>query len=104
MAGLSRIVGAALSVAWVLACGPGGGGGEASPCGNGMQDGTETAIDCGGGCGLCPGSPCAAPVECASLVCNGTCVEGNCQDGVRNNYELGVDCGGSCGGCAVGKK
>lgn len=40
-------------------------------CGNGVQDGAELAVDCGGG--LCPGCPegtaCGAGVDCATEAC-----------------------------------
>lgn len=41
-------------------------------CYNGLQDGQETAVDCGGpDCITCP-----------------------CEDGIQNNEETGIDCGG----------
>lgn len=51
-------------------------GGTCVPCTctNGIQDGTETGIDCGGSC-----NPCTS-----------------CYDGIQNGTETGVDCGGSC--------
>ena len=42
-------------------------------CGDGLQNGIETQVDCGGEC-LCPGgSMCTAAEECASSECAGTC-------------------------------
>jgi len=46
-------------------------GGGAS-CFNGIKDGDETGVDCGGAC-----APCAT-----------------CDDGIKNGQETGVDCGG----------
>ena len=46
------------------------------PCNNGILDGDETSIDCGG--------PDCLP-----------CVE-TCYDGIQNQGEEGVDCGGPC--------
>ncbi|MCH7578564.1 MAG: hypothetical protein IH822_12380, partial [Chloroflexi bacterium] len=74
-------------------------------CANGLQDGNETDIDCGGGtCALCnPGRDCGAASDCGSAVCDtaGTdkCIAGNCSDSVVNGSETDVDCGGSCSGC-----
>ncbi len=48
-----------------------GSGGNAS-CFNGVQDGDETGVDCGGSCAPCP----------------------TCDDGIQNGGETGVDCGG----------
>lgn len=42
-------------------------------CFNGLQDGDETGVDCGGSC-----APCAT-----------------CDDGIKNGDETGIDCGGS---------
>jgi len=51
-------------------------GGPCTPCQcvNGIQDGGETGVDCGGPCAVCP----------------------SCFDGIQNGTETGVDCGGSC--------
>ena len=42
-------------------------------CFNGIKDGDETNVDCGGSC-----APCAT-----------------CDDGIKNGDEEGIDCGGS---------
>ena len=47
-------------------------------CFDGIQNGNETAVDCGGDCAPCP----------------------TCDDGIKNGDEDGVDCGGSCEPCA----
>ncbi|MEO0404575.1 MAG: hypothetical protein AAF193_06865, partial [Bacteroidota bacterium] len=57
-------------------------GGDCGPCDqsfNGIQDGDETGIDCGG----------STMVDCAEL----------CNDGLFNGLEEGVDCGGPCDDC-----
>lgn len=48
-------------------------------CNDGIQNGDETGIDCGGSC-----SPCAT-----------------CSDGIQNQGETGVDCGGPCPPCTT---
>src|SRR5215510_13577462 len=83
-------------------------------CDDGIKNGNETAVDCGGpagtGCGavrLCPvGQACQAGTDCVSGVCEGsTCGEGDCFDGFENGDESDVDCGGNeCELCAAGKK
>ena len=50
-----------------------------SSCNDGIQNGTETGVDCGGECPACP----------------------TCTDGVMNGTETGVDCGGSCTPCST---
>ena len=51
---------------------------SSATCSDGIQNGGETGIDCGGSC------PNACPEEAT------------CDDGVQNGDEEGVDCGGSC--------
>lgn len=46
-------------------------------CTDGVQNGNETGVDCGGSCQACP----------------------TCTDGVQNGDETGVDCGSSCAPC-----
>ncbi len=81
----------------------------ASSCGDGVQDGDETGLDCGGSCTTkCPLGPgCNVNADCVSGICNATthlCVASQCQDGVRNGTETDIDCGGTCGGsCQVGQ-
>ncbi|MEL6536793.1 MAG: family 31 carbohydrate-binding protein, partial [Bacteroidota bacterium] len=50
----------------------GGGGGTNPTCTDGLQNGDETGVDCGGSCAACP----------------------TCSDGNQNGDETGVDCGG----------
>jgi len=52
----------------------------AATCSDGIQNGNETGIDCGGSCPACPPVP-------------------SCNDGVQNGNETGIDCGGSCPAC-----
>ncbi|MBK6513889.1 MAG: DUF4215 domain-containing protein [Polyangiaceae bacterium] len=53
-------------------------------CSNGVDDGLETDIDCGGGvCGTCAvGDSCGGPSDCTSDTCvNNVCVAPGCGDG-----------------------
>ena len=52
---------------------------DPSTCDDGLHNGDEGGVDCGGSC-----------PDCAT-----------CRDGVRNGDETGPDCGGSCPGCVV---
>ncbi len=78
------------------------------PCMDGVLDGNETDVDCGGGtcppCGV--GLMCKVGTDCTSGACDAlvhTCLGPQCSDGVKDGNETDVDCGGSCGACAVGK-
>ena len=67
---------------------------------DGVKNGTETDIDCGGTSGvLCASSKaCLANTDCGGT--NATCNAGfcrNCGDGVKNGNETDQDCGGICG-------
>jgi len=56
----------------------------APTCTDGIQNGDETGVDCGGtSCAACPPAP-------------------TCTDGIQNGDETGVDCGGSCAACPSG--
>lgn len=81
-------------------------------CANGVKDGDEINVDCGGACGKCAGDPCAGVDECKS----GECKSGLCTapignpavpgptNGVKDNGETDVDCGGAnAPACAAGK-
>ncbi|MFO0760678.1 MAG: hypothetical protein U0359_29640 [Byssovorax sp.] len=78
-------------------------------CSDGIKNGTETDIDCGGGtCPLCAnGKTCGSLVDCQSASCaSGVCaaIVPTCTDGVKNGSETDIDCGGgTCGKCANGK-
>lgn len=53
---------------------------NSTDCTNGVQDGNEIGIDCGGDCPVCE----------------------TCSDGILNQDEVGIDCGGAdCGPCAI---
>ena len=81
-------------------------GGSAPTCTDGVQNGSETGVDCGG-------SDCAPCATCNDGVQNGSetgvdcggpdCAPcATCNDGVQNGSETGVDCGGSdCAPCAT---
>jgi Pregnancy-associated plasma protein-A/Secretion system C-terminal sorting domain len=61
------------------------GGSTAPTCTDGIQNGDETGVDCGGS--SC--SPCVTPPTCT--------------DGIQNGDETGIDCGGSnCAPCNTG--
>jgi len=68
-------------------------GGDCDPCDNppdptcddGIQNGNETGVDCGGDCDPCDNPP--GPT---------------CDDGIQNGNETGVDCGGDCTPCDNG--
>ncbi|MEM9860598.1 MAG: hypothetical protein AAF938_03180, partial [Myxococcota bacterium] len=97
----------------LLACGdavdPGDGSLDAASCVDGVQNGDETDVDCGGTCRACDiGLRCAMNADCESLVCmEDRCTESTaqarCDDGAQNGDETGVDCGGTCRGCANGE-
>lgn len=57
------------------------GSGSSPTCSDGVQNGDEEGVDCGGSnCAPCP----------------------SCNDGVQNGNETGVDCGGDCSPCGGG--
>lgn len=68
---------------------------------DGVKNGTETDVDCGGTSGtLCASNKiCIADTDCGGA--NATCAGGlcrNCSDTVKNGNETDIDCGGICGG------
>ncbi len=77
--------------------------GECDPasCTDGVKNGQETDIDCGGGCKPCDSDKaCKAGGDCTSGVCADKGTGQKCQppsntDGVKNGTETGVDCGGT---------
>ncbi|MEM7575512.1 MAG: M12 family metallo-peptidase, partial [Bacteroidota bacterium] len=79
--------------------------GSCETCSDGIQNGDETGIDCGGSlCGPCliPGctDPAAHNYNPAATVDDGSCE--TCSDGIQNGDETGIDCGGSlCGPCLI---
>ncbi|MCB0639531.1 MAG: T9SS type A sorting domain-containing protein [Lewinella sp.] len=75
-------------------------------CDDGVQNGNETGVDCGGpDCPACPtcndgvqnGSE--TGVDCGGPDCP-ACP--TCNDGIQNGNETGVDCGGDCAPCGGG--
>jgi hypothetical protein len=75
-------------------------------CTDGVQSGSETGVDCGGGaCTPCPAnSNCLAARDCASGVCTaGACAAPSCTDTLQNGDETDQDCGGSCPTCLPGQ-
>jgi streptogramin lyase len=96
---------------------PGGDAGastcQAATCTDDVENGNETAVDCGGP--TCPhcadGLSCTAASDCQSGFCTpstapvgaSTCQTPTCSDGFKNGTETDVDCGGStCPHCATG--
>lgn len=74
-------------------------------CSDGLTNGSETDVDCGGSdCTPCgDGRSCHVGSDCLNGSCtDGTCQPPTCDDGVRNGRENGVDCGGACAPCPHG--
>lgn len=74
-------------------------------CANGIQDGDETAVDCGGRCGGCGSSGAPGPNDASGS--SGTLPDGGPAtgiNGVRDGAETDVDCGGpEAPKCGLGK-
>ncbi len=70
-------------------------------CNDGIQNGFETGIDCGGFCPPC--SDCNNGIQDGNetgIDCGPTCPEPcHCSDGILSGDETDVDCGGSCFPC-----
>jgi hypothetical protein len=82
-----------------------GSGGASPRCADGVRDGAETDVDCGGpDCSPCADHmTCARATDCASGRCDqGACVATTCSDGIANGGETDVDCGGPCAPCSDG--
>ena len=88
----------------------------AAPAANdGIKNGTETGVDCGGAAPTnaprcVVGGTCAATTDCDAVLCTGgVCQPPSHGDGIKNGNETGPDCGGPdainrCGegvGCAA---
>jgi hypothetical protein len=80
------------------------GGGGGPTCSDGVQNGDETGVDCGGS--TCPPCPtCNDGVQNGDetgVDCGGTSCPPcpTCNDGIQNGDETGVDCGGpTCPAC-----
>jgi len=77
----------------------------AASCGDLVENGDETDLNCGGSCPPCAtGKGCLQDVDCVSNSCNGVVCVVSCTDGIANQDETDVDCGGlTCGPCALGQ-
>jgi hypothetical protein len=67
-------------------------------CSDGIKNGTETGLDCGGDCNTCAdGVGCAVNADCTSKSCDsaGTklCLPPTDTDGITNGNETDTDCG-----------
>jgi len=61
-------------------------------CNDGLHNGNEAGVDCGGSCGLCLGSPCEMGASCQSGFCvDGLCCASSCNEICVNCNFLG-DC------------
>ena len=80
------------------------GGGSGPTCDDGIQNGNETGVDCGGDCDACP--TCDDGIQNGNetgVDCGGDCDAcPTCDDGIQNGNETGVDCGGDCAPCGGG--
>lgn len=72
-------------------------------CNDGLENGSETDLDCGGACGpTCRmGQVCAAGGDCTSGSCTANLCDDppSCSDGLRGGAETDVDCSGPCRLC-----
>ena len=74
-------------------------------CDDGILNGDETGIDCGGSCAAC--ATCDDGIQNGDetgIDCGGSCVAcATCDDGILNGDETGIDCGGpDCEPCQTG--
>jgi hypothetical protein len=75
-------------------------------CSDGVKNGAETDIDCGGpDCPPCAaGKRCVGATDCTGGACLNQVCQPTCTDGVKNAKETDIDCGGpDCSRCANGK-
>jgi hypothetical protein len=77
-------------------------------CNDGIRNGQETDVDCGGPvCQPCAdGRLCQLNRDCSSNMCSGgiCAAAASCNDGIKNGQETDVDCGGpKCSPCLNGK-
>lgn len=81
----------------------GAGGGNPN---DGVKNGTETDVDCGGTAKPCEdGKSCNTGTDCQNAICKGNkCASPAPDDGAKNADETDVDCGGTkAPKCATGK-
>jgi hypothetical protein len=81
---------------------------NAPGCGDGVLNGTETDLDCGGGSclGCAVTEMCLLGRDCLEGVCTtNICQAPTCSDGVANGLETDIDCGGTsaCPRCMDGR-
>jgi len=80
---------------------------RAISCTDGVLNGEETQVDCGGTVcrGCAPGGACVVPGDCLSGLCtDSTCDAPDCTDSVINQDETDTDCGGTiCSACTAGE-
>jgi len=75
-------------------------------CTDGVKNGDESDVDCGGTtCSPCPsGKACSVATDCKGGICTGQVCAPSCTDTELNNGESDVDCGGpNCPKCDYGK-
>ena len=84
-----------------------GGTCQAASATDGVKNGDETDVDCGGSKApaCADGKSCGKPADCADKICTaGKCVARKPADGVQNGDETDVDCGGAQSPpCATGQ-
>jgi hypothetical protein len=68
-------------------------GGRCTTCSDGIKNGSETGVDCGGNCPRCAtGQGCTSRNDCASALCSG----GTCQTCEVASDDCGSDANGNC--------
>ena len=82
---------------------------SAANCSDGVKNGGESDVDCGGSCDPCQrGQSCGSGQDCvAPDICSvdDTCaLPASCNNGSQDADETDVDCGGSCDPCALGRR
>ena len=70
-------------------------------CDDGVQNGDETDVDCGGACGssCVVGESCVIDDDCETMLCESSvcAAPDDCSNGLQDDPETDVDCGGLCG-------
>lgn len=79
-------------------------------CSDGIQNQTETGVDCGGSCVACITTGTCwdgiqnqgeTGIDCGGPSCLPCSTTPTCFDGIQNQGEAGIDCGGPCLACAA---